>query len=603
MTVWSRLRTAWRLCWATGRGLTLVQVVITLIGGFLASAVTWSTKYMMDGLAEHGPARQLVTAVAVLAAAGLFGACEPRIAEYVRAEVNRRAYLLMNDRLFTAVGDFQGLERFEDPRLLDRIRSAQQSTSNAVAPATTGLFAAVRDLVSLIGLLATVYLLAPAMALVLMLSAAPVFFAQLSLSRRFAGMLDTMSASSRRQFQLSALNSDVRAVKEIRLFGLVDFFRERVLATIAATNHVQRDLDRRQLRVQVALAALGSVIGAGGLAWAVYAASRGRLSIGDVSAFVTAVAAAQAALSGLVTRISGAHRGLLQLDHYVRVVNMPPDRPAPALPAALPALTSGIDLVDIWFRYDPSQPWVLRGLDARIAHGESLALVGRNGAGKSTLIKLLCRLYEPDRGAILWDGVDIRQVPITELRRRLGVLFQDFMEYDLTVAENIGIGDLPTLSDRRKIARAATAAGVSKKIDTLPHGYDTMLSRIFFKETDKNDAEHGVTLSGGQWQRIAIARTLMRDDRELLILDEPGSGLDAEAEHRIHRQLEAHRTGRTSVLVSHRLGAVRDADRILVLDEGRVAEEGTHASLMALNGHYAQMFTLQAQGYATAGTG
>ncbi|RDI69254.1 ABC transporter ATP-binding protein [Nocardia pseudobrasiliensis] len=603
MTVWSRLRTAWRLCWATGRGLTLVQVVITLIGGFLASAVTWSTKFMMDGLAEHGPSRQLITAVAVLAAAGLLGACEPRIAEYVRAELNRRAYLLMNDRLFTAVGDFQGLERFEDPRLLDRIRSAQQSTSNAVAPATTGLFAAVRDLVSLTGLLATVYLLAPAMALVLMLSAAPVFFAQLSLSRRFAAMLDTMSASSRRQFQLSALNSDVRAVKEIRLFGLVDFFRERVLATIEATNHAQRDLDRRQLRVQAALAALGSAIAAGGLAWAVYAASRDRLSIGDVSAFVTAVAAAQAALSGLVTKISGAHRGLLQLDHYVRVVNMPSDRPVPALPAALPTLTSGIDLVDIWFRYDRSQPWVLRGLDARIAHGESLALVGRNGAGKSTLIKLLCRFYEPDRGAILWDGVDIRDVPITELRRRLGVLFQDFMEYDLTVAENIGIGDLPALSDRHKIARAATEAGVSEKIETLPHGYDTMLSRIFFKETDKNDAEHGVTVSGGQWQRIAIARTLMRDDRELLILDEPGSGLDAEAEHRIHRRLKTHRTGRTSVLVSHRLGAVRDADRILVLDGGRVAEEGTHASLMALNGQYAQMFTLQAQGYAIAGTG
>ncbi|MFE9580995.1 ABC transporter ATP-binding protein [Nocardia sp. NPDC006044] len=598
MTVRSRLRTAWQLCWATGRGLTLVQVVITLIGGFLASAVTWSTKFTMDGLAEPGHSRQLVAAVSVLAVAGLLGACEPRVAEYVRAELNRRAYLLMNDRLFTAVGEFQGLERFEDPKLLDRIRSAQQSTSNAVAPATTGLFSAVRDLVSLAGLLATVYLLAPVMALILVLSAVPVFFAQLSLARRFAGMLDTMSASSRRQFQLSALNSDVRAVKEIRLFGLVDFFRERVLSAIVATNHAQRDLDRRQLRVQASLSALGSVIGAGGLAWAVYAASHGRLSIGDVSAFVTAVAAAQAALSGLVTKISGAHRGLLQLDHYVRVVNMPPDRPAPALPAVLPTLSDGIELVDLWFRYDESQPWVLRGLDARIAHGELLGVVGRNGAGKSTLIKLLCRFYEPDRGVIRWDGVDIRDVPIKELRRRLGVLFQDFMEYDLTVAENIGIGDLPALSDQRRIEWAAAEAEISEKIETLPHGYATMLSRIFFKETDKTDAEHGVTLSGGQWQHIAIARTFMRDDRELLILDEPGSGLDAEAEHRLHRRLAAHRTGRTSVLVSHRLGAVRDADRILVLDEGRIAEEGTHAALMALNGQYARMFTVQAQGYA-----
>ncbi|GAB2687235.1 ABC transporter ATP-binding protein [Nocardia thraciensis] len=598
----ARLRAAWQLCWTAGRGLTLVQVVLTLMGGALASAVVWSTKSMTDALVARESGPTLVVAVVALVGAGFVSACEPRASEYLRSELNRRAYLVMNDRLFTAVGAFHGLGRFENPRFLDRIRSAQQSTSNAVGPATTGVFAAVRDAVSLIGLLVTVAVIAPPMAMIMVVSAVPALVAQLALARRFAEMMDTMSASSRRQFQLSALNSDVRAVKELRLLGLVDFFKGRVLAAIVTANNAQRELDRRQLTTQLSMAILGSLISGCGLAWAVYAAARGQLTVGDVSAFITAVAASQAAISGLIARITSAHRALLQLDHYLDVLGAGPDLPAATRRNTLPALTSGIELVDVWFRYDASHPWVLRGVSARIDHGASLALVGLNGAGKSTLIKLLCRFYDPDRGAILWDGVDIRDVPVPELRRRLGVLFQDFMEYDLTAAENIGVGDLAAIGDRHRIAGAAAAAGVAGKIDSLPHGYDTMLSRIFFKETDKDDAEKGVMLSGGQWQRVAIARTLMRADRELLILDEPSSGLDPEAEYQIHHRLETLRSGRTSLLVSHRLSAVRDADRILVLADGRVVEEGTHESLMDLDGEYARLFTLQAQGYAAAHT-
>ncbi len=597
----SRLRHAWRLCWAAGPSLAAGQLLLTVIGGLLTSVVAVSTKVMIDGLVSHEPASVLVAAVAGLAFAGLFGACEPRVAEYTSNELNRRAGLLMNDRLLTAVGAFHGLARFEDPRLLDRIRAAQQSTSMAIGPATTGLLSGARDVISLTGLLITVFLLAPPMALIMIVSAAPVFFAQLSLSRRFARMLGTMSASTRRQFQLSSISSDVRAVKEIRLLGLVDFFKKRVLTEIASANAAQQDMDRRQLQVQSLLAVLSTTIAAGGMAWAVYTAYHGGLTVGDVSAFIAAVAASQSALSGLVSRLTGAHRALIQLGDYVDVITMPPDLPEPADPQALPPLCSGIELVDVWFRYDDTQPWVLRGVDARIDCGEALALVGLNGAGKSTLIKLLCRFYDPDRGAILWDGVDIRSVPVVELRRRLGVLFQDFMEYDLTAAENIGVGDLPNLADQQRISGAADAADISEKIASLPRGYDTMLSRVFFKEVDKADAEHGVMLSGGQWQRIALARTFMRDERELLILDEPSSGLDAAAEHRIHHGLRAHRAGRTSLLVSHRLSAVRDADRIIVLAEGRVAEEGTHDALMELGGRYARLFTLQADGYRHGG--
>jgi ATP-binding cassette subfamily B protein len=336
-------------------------------------------------------------------------------------------------------------------------------------------------------------------------------------------------------------------------------------------------------------------VAGGGLIWAVRAAAIGDLTVGDVSAFVASVSGVQAALVALVGGIAGAHHALLMFGHHQEVSGLADDLPAATLPPRASPPQWGIELRDVWFRYDDGHPWVLRGVTMTIPEGRSVALVGLNGAGKSTLIKLLCRFYDPTRGAIYWDGVDIRGLPVGELRRRMGVLFQDFMTYDLTAAENIGVGDLPALHDRPRIHRAARAAGVHEHIAALPRGYDTLLSRIFHEEDEDSGA--GVMLSGGQWQRLAFARSLMRGDRDLLILDEPSAGLDAEAEHHLHQQLARYRKGRTSVLVSHRLSVVREADAIVVLSEGRIAEQGTHARLIQADGLYARLFALQADGY------
>jgi len=260
-------------------------------------------------------------------------------------------------------------------------------------------------------------------------------------------------------------------------------------------------------------------------------------------------------------------------------------------------LRQGLELRDVWFRYSDDHPWVLRGVDLTIPHGTAVALVGLNGAGKSTLVKLLCRMYDPTRGRILWDGVDLRDIPPASLRERISAVFQDHMNYDMTAAENIGLGELSAMGDRARLVAAATRAGAHDRIAALPRGYDTPLTRIFEIGTDNEDTATGVVLSGGQWQRLALARSLVREGRDLMILDEPSSGLDPEAEHEVHARIRDYRQGRTSLLISHRLSAVRDADRIAVLEDGRVSELGTHDSLLADGRGYARLFRLQADGY------
>jgi ATP-binding cassette subfamily B protein len=239
-------------------------------------------------------------------------------------------------------------------------------------------------------------------------------------------------------------------------------------------------------------------------------------------------------------------------------------------------------------------------VDLSIPAGQAVALVGRNGAGKSTLVKLLCRLYDPTHGAITWDGVDLRELDLAALRERIGAVFQDYVEYELSAAENIGLGDLSVFDDRGRIEAAARRAGLHDALVALPNGYDTLLTRMFFDHADRDDPETGVLLSGGQGQRLALARAFLRDRRDLLILDEPSAGLDAAAEAEIHNQLREHRAGRTSLLISHRLNTVRDAGAIIVLGDGQVVERGDHASLLAAGGEYAQLFRLQARGYADA---
>ncbi|MEO3775222.1 ABC transporter ATP-binding protein [Micromonospora sp. B9E7] len=590
----------WRTAWQAGPWLTVAQMVTTVAGGLLPATTVWLTKLVVDGLAA-ARVEAAVGAGVGLAGAGLVAAVLPHLASYLQGEQQRRMDRLMQDQLYTAVNSFQGLSRFENPRFLDRLRMATEATGPALSPLTSGLLGIGRDVITLLSLLGTLYFLSPVMTAVVVVAAVPALLAEISLARQRVGMYLGLSAAMRRQAFYGQLITDVGAAQEVRLFGLGDFFKGRLLRGLREVQDGERRLDRKVLRSQSLLALLSAMVSGLGLVWAVHSATTGRLTLGDVTAFVVAVAGIQGSLMGLVNGIASGHEALLMVGHHSAVRRLGDDLPPARRPAQLLPLRQGIEVRDVWFRYHDDHPWILRGVSLTISQGQAVALVGLNGAGKSTLVKLLCRFYDPSHGVIRWDGVDIRDLDPAQLRRRMGVLFQDFVSYDLSAAENIGVGDVDAIADRRRIEEAAGAAGIHTNLAALPRGYDTLLSRLFYLEEEKDDPDTGVVLSGGQWQRLALGRTFMRDTRDLLILDEPSAGLDAKAEHEIHQRLRTHRAGRTSLLISHRLGTVRDADVIVVLDGGLVAEQGSHDELIALGGRYAQLFRTQASGYgATA---
>ncbi|GAA1035873.1 ABC transporter ATP-binding protein [Virgisporangium ochraceum] len=605
----------------------VTQVALSVVVGVLPVGVGVLTKLVVDALAgSDGRSWAAVVGLAVeLAAAAVAVAGVPHLRQYVDAEWRRAVGLRAQADMYAAVNRLPGLARLEDPVFRDHLNlAAEAGRTSPIAVAGGGLDVA-RAGLTVVGFAATLAVLNPWMVAVLVLAAVPTAHAELRLSRQRAELMWTLSPSERRHFFYADLLTGLDAAKEIRLFGLGDLFGRRMLTELRGLDAANRRMDRRELAVQALLAAATAVVAGAALVWAVQAARGGRLSIGDVTLFIAAVAGVQAAIGSAVVQLAQVNGALLHFVHYRTVLDTAPDLAVAADPRPVPALRQGIELRDVWFRYGDGHDWVLRGVDLTIPYGRTVALVGLNGAGKSTLVKLLARFYDPTRGSLRWDGLEYRDLDVTGLRDRIGATFQDFMAYDLTAAENIAVGDAAVLDGTAvdgtvlpdgaafpdgtvlpdgmgRIVAAARRAGVHDAVAALPRGYATQLSRLFAETPERAAAGLGVDLSGGQRQRVALARSFLRADRDLLILDEPTSGLDAEAEADLHQRLRSLRAGRTTLLISHRMNTVRDADEIVVLRDGVIVEQGDHDGLVAAGGAYARLFTLQAAGYRQAST-
>jgi ATP-binding cassette subfamily B protein len=479
------------------------------------------------------------------------------------------------------------LQSFEYPSFYDQLERARCQSTDSIG-ILKSLGEALQQAITLLSLSVGVMLFSPLMFALIILAVVPAFVSE----SYFASLTYSLAYSQvplRREMDyLRDLGTKKESAKELKLFKLGDFLYERFSQINDELIGRNRNLAKRRMRSGALFLVLGSLGYYGVYAALLFRTIHGGLTLGELTFLAGALAGCSRQVQAVFSSFTDiAHQALFLTDLFALFAVQPKIRNmVNAIPAPR-AIRDGFEFRKVSFAYPGSDRLILKDVNLRIGTGERIAVVGENGQGKSTLVKLIPRLYEPTSGKVLLDGIDLREYDIDSLRREIGVIFQDFVHYDMTARENITLGSIECARDQFRLHEAARKSGAGKIIDSLPHGFDQMLGKRF---------EDGTDLSGGEWQKFALARAYLRD-AGILILDEPTAALDALAEYEVFSRFAELTKGKIAILISHRLSTVRMADRIVVLKDGEIHEEGTHHQLIANGGRYASMFELQAASY------
>ncbi|PSB46970.1 ABC transporter permease [Cyanosarcina cf. burmensis CCALA 770] len=580
------------LVWQTSRALTFVLAIVTVVAGLLPAAIAYVGKLIVDGVVlahQSGLERdRLITlgylGIEAILVALLAGSQRGLTISQslLRVLLGQKVNLLILQKALTL-----DLIHFEDSEFYDKMTRARREASSRPLSLVSSTFSIVQNAISLVtygGLLLQFSFWA---VIVLLLSAVPAFIAE----TRFAGQAFRLfrwrAPETREQTYLETLIAREDFAKEVKLYQLGAMLLERYRSIFNRLYGEDRDLTLRRGVWGYLLSLLSTAAFYLAYAWIVVEAIAGRLSLGDMTMYLMVFRQGQTTFSSTLTSIGGMYEDNLYLSNLYEFLEQPISLPkGKATQGLIPG--DGIRFENVSFIYPGSNKLALNNVSFRIRAGEKLAIVGENGSGKTTLIKLLTRLYNPDKGRILLDGLDLQAWDLGVLQRRIGVIFQDFIRYQFTVGENIGVGDVTRIEDRDLWQVAADKGMALPLIEQLPDSFQTQLGKWF---------RGGQELSGGQWQKIALSRAFMRNKADILVLDEPTAAMDAEAEFQIFERLRSLTQNQMAILISHRFSTVRMADKIMVLSGGEVVEQGTHEELLQSGGRYAHLFRLQAAGY------